>query len=127
MHSIKILLIIDFNLAQRISERHYIIENSIGVFREEVASYETVSLLSWLLPVLVITAHLLDILLITGNKLKQHWLSLHMKLNICFPLFQVFHFWTHPWLVLLTHQAEEDTQKVEEELRLLLNKEVMVC
>ena len=71
MHSIKILLIIDFNLAQRISERHYIIENSIGVFREEVASYETASLLSWLLPVLVTTALLLDILLITGKKLKQ--------------------------------------------------------
>jgi hypothetical protein len=53
-------------LASNIRHRHNILERSIGVFPKEQISFDRVTLLMWLVPLVVVTALLLDIILIAG-------------------------------------------------------------
>ena len=106
------------------------LERSIGVYAEEQLSYDRVTLLMWLLPLVVVTALLLDIFLIAGIIDTSRIASISVTvfvINFNLPiLIPVFHWCAHPWLVLVTEDKEEENKKVEEELMSYLIKEFEV-
>ena len=77
--------------ATHVKARHKLLDGAIGVFPEEKKAYETISMLSWILPLIVIIGSLVDTMLVV----------VFMKL-------------AHPWKDILFGQMEqtEDTQPI---------------
>ena len=48
---------------------------------------------------------------------------LHINHNL---YFQVYHYFAHPWLVLVTEDKDEENKKVEDDLKLYFRKELEV-
>ena len=48
---------------------------------------------------------------------------LHINHNL---YFQVYHYFAHPWLVLVTEDKDEENKKVEDDLKLYFSKELEV-
>ena len=68
-----------------IKARHELLEGAIGVLPEEEIAYKWVNQLSWILPIVVITGALLDMLLV----------YVYMK-------------FAHPWKYILSFKAENE-------------------
>ena len=71
--------------AANIKARHELLEGAIGVLPEEEIAYKWVNQLSWILPIVVITGALLDMLLV----------YVYMK-------------FAHPWKYILSFKAENE-------------------
>jgi hydrogenase-4 membrane subunit HyfE len=79
--------------ATNVTARHELLKKVIGVFPEEEKAYETICLLSWILPLIAIIGSLLDTILVV----------VFMKL-------------AHPWKDILFGQIKkaEEAQSIEE-------------
>ena len=80
------MLIPFFVTASNVKARHELLEGAIGVFPEEELAYRTVKILSWILPSIIITSALLDIILV----------FIYMRIG-------------HPWKYILSNE-EHDTE-----------------
>ena len=83
------LLVPFFVVASNVNARHVLLEGAIGVFSEEELAYIKVKTLSWILPSVIITGALLDMILVFS----------YMKI-------------AHPWKYILFHQ-ENDREVIE--------------
>ena len=60
--------------ASHVRARHELLEKAIGVFPEEKQAYERISMLSWILPLIVIIGSLVDtILVVVYMRLAHPW------------------------------------------------------
>ena len=75
--------------AANIKARHELLEGAIGVLPEEETAYKWVNQLSWILPIVVITGALLDMLLV----------YVYMK-------------FAHPWKYILSFKAENEGEEL---------------
>ena len=78
--------------ANHVKARHELLVGATGVFQEEKQAYETISMLSWILPLVALIGSLLDAILVV-----------------------VFMKFAHPWKDILFGQMEqtEETQPIE--------------
>ena len=81
-----------FQTASHVKARHQLLQGAIGVFPEEKQAYETISILSWILPLIAFIGFLMDTILVV----------VYMRL-------------AHPWKDILFGQMEqtEETQPIE--------------
>ena len=60
--------------ATHVKARHELLDRAIGVFPEEKQAYETISMLSWILPLIVIIGCLVDtVLVVVYMRLAHPW------------------------------------------------------
>merc|ERR1719431_2173673 len=88
-----LMLVPIFVTAGRISERHFLLEATIGSFPEEKKAFATITFLRWLLPSLVLVGSVVDALMMTAYSM-----------------------WLHPWLPIITEELEEDDGEEEESM-----------
>ena len=91
--------------ASRVKARHLLLQKAIGVFPEEKQAYETISVLSWLLPLTAILGSLIDTILV----------AVFMKL-------------AHPWKDILFGEMEqtEETQPIELDIQDVQSKNQVI-
>merc|ERR1719209_845456 len=90
-----LMLVPIFVTAGRISERHFLLEATIGSFPEEKTAFATITFLRWLLPSLVLVGSVVDALMMTAYSM-----------------------WLHPWLPIITEElasseGEDDGEEEE--------------